>query len=76
MNGVTKEEHNALRNIEPPNPYDGLAWTTALAIVRERMGAAQNAMKEVSSIEFRLYYKGRYEMARDLLQEMEMRGKP
>jgi len=70
---IVNADHAALRDITQPGPYDGLAWTTAVAIVRERMDNA--AFNYDESIGDR-YYLGRYEMARDILREMEERGKP
>lgn len=63
-----------------PTPYETLAWTTALAIVRERTeGAKKNA--EAMSVfpvdhDSRAYAEGRYHALRDCLDEMEERGKP
>jgi uncharacterized protein YqgV (UPF0045/DUF77 family) len=58
-------------------PYESLAWTTALAIVRERMeGAHKSVLESVSTGIWHDYRRGRYEMARDILREMEERGKP
>ena len=58
-------------------PYKSLAWTTALAIVRERMeGAHKSVLESVSTGIWHDYRRGRYEMARDILREMEERGKP
>jgi hypothetical protein len=50
-----------------------LAWTTALAIVREKVRGSEVTK---NAIEFDDYFRGRYEMARDILAEMEERGKP
>ena len=73
---VTEAEHRALRSIEP-SPYESLAWTTALAIVRERVeGAHKSVLESVSTGIWHDYRRGRYEMARDILAEMEERGKP
>lgn len=75
--GVSAAEHYALRDIT--RPYKSLAWTTALAIVRERMeGAKKNA--EAMSVfpvnhDSRAYAEGRYHALRDCLDEMEERGK-
>ena len=72
---VTEAEHAALRDIT--RPYKPLAWTTALAIVRERMeGAHKSVLESVSTGIWHDYRRGRYEMARDILREMEERGKP
>ena len=61
-------------------PYESLAWTTALAIVRERMAAAQKHAADMSVFpvnhDSRAYAEGRHDMARDILAEMEERGKP
>ena len=54
-------------------PYESLAWTTALAIVREKVRGSEVTK---NAIEFDDYFRGRYEMARDILAEMEERGKP
>jgi len=54
-------------------PYESLAWTTALAIVREKVRGSEVTK---NAIEFDDYFRGRYEMARDILREMEERGKP
>ena len=57
--------------------YKRQAWTTALAIVRERMeGAHKSVLESVSTGIWHDYRRGRYEMARDILREMEERGKP
>ena len=76
---VTEAEHRALRSIEP-TPYDGLAWTTAVGMVRTRMRAAQSNAKEMSALpvdnDSRAYAEGRYHALRDCLDEMEERGKP
>lgn len=73
---VTEAEHRTLRSIEP-SPYESLAWTTALAIVRERVeGAHKSVLESVSTGIWHDYRRGRYEMARDILAEMEERGKP
>ena len=61
-------------------PYESLAWTTALAIVRERMAAAQKHAADMSVFpvnhDSRAYAEGRYHALRDCLDEMEERGKP
>jgi len=77
--GVSAAEHAALRDITRPitDHYRGEAWTTALAIVRERMeGAHKSVLESVSTGIWHDYRRGRYEMARDILREMEERGKP
>ena len=75
---IVNAEHYALRDIT--RPYKSLAWTTALAIVRERMAAAKKNADDMSVFpvnhDSRAYAEGRYEMARDILAEMEERGKP
>jgi len=72
---IVNAEHAALRDIT--RPYKSLAWTTALAIVRERMeGAHKSVLESVSTGIWHDYRRGRYEMARDILREMEERGKP
>jgi hypothetical protein len=75
---VTEAEHRALRSIEP-SPYESLAWTTALAIVRERMAVAQERAADMSvfpaDYDSRAYAEGRYHALRDCLEEMEERGK-
>lgn len=72
---IVNAEHYALRDIT--RPYKSLAWTTALAIVRERMeGAHKSVLESVSTGIWHDYRRGRYEMARDILREMEERGKP
>ena len=43
---VTEAEHRALKDIT--RPYKSLAWTTALAIVRERMEAAKKNADDMS----------------------------
>ena len=68
---VTEAEHRALKDIT--KPYKSLAWTTALAIVREKVRGSEVTK---NAIEFDDYFRGRYEMARDILREMEERGKP
>ena len=67
---VTEAEHYTLRDIT--RPYKSLAWTTALAIVREKVRGSEVTK---NAIEFDDYFRGRYEMARDILREMEERGK-
>jgi hypothetical protein len=63
-----------------PTPYETLAWTTALAIVRGRRDAAREKYEHSTVLrntsETSAYLMGRYEAFRDLLQEMEERGKP
>lgn len=63
-----------------PTPYETLAWTTALAIVRGRRDAAREKYEHSTVLrntsETSAYLMGRYEMARDILAEMEERGKP
>ena len=75
---VTEAEHAALRDIT--RPYKSLAWTTALAIVRERMAVAQERAADMSvfpvDYDSRAYAEGRYHALRDCLEEMEERGKP
>ena len=77
---VTEAEHRALKDITKPNPYESLAWRTALAIVRERMAAAQKHAADMSVLpvdyDSRAYAEVRHDMARDILAEMEERGKP
>ena len=68
---IVNAEHYALRDIT--RPYKSLAWTTALAIVREKVRGSEVTK---NAIEFDDYFRGRYEMARDILREMEERGKP
>ena len=70
---IVNADHAALRDITQPGPYDGLAWTTAVAIVREKVRGSEVTK---NAIEFDDYFRGRYEMARDILREMEERGKP
>ena len=74
---VDKADHAATR---PITPYESLAWTTAVAIVRERSETAKQnyvqAVMEQDSDDRRIYLAGRYEMAKDILIEMEERGKP
>ena len=70
---VTQPEHAAL------SPYKSSAWTTAVAIVRERMAAAKKHATEMSvfpvDYDSRAYAEGRYHALRDCLDEMEERGK-
>jgi len=68
---IVNAEHYALRDIT--RPYKSLAWTTALAIVREKVRGSEVTK---NAIEFDDYFRGRYDMARDILAEMEERGKP
>jgi len=74
---VDKADHAATR---PIGPYDGLAWSTALAIVRARMEAARKRAQNVSLRDVddatRCYAEGRYHALRDCLEEMEERRKP
>ena len=74
---VDKADHVACK---PPTPYESLAWTTAVAIVRERVeGAKANAdAMSVFPVDYdsRAYAEGRYHALRDCLDEMEERGKP
>jgi len=76
LGAVDKADHAATR---PISPYDGLAWTTALAIVRARMEAARKRAQNVSLRDVddatRCYSEGRYHALRDCLEEMEERGK-
>ena len=62
------------------SPYKSSAWTTALAIVRGRRDAAREKYEHSTVLrntsETSAYLMGRYEALRDLLQEMEERGKP
>lgn len=72
LGAVDKADHAATR---PISPYDGLAWTTALAIVRGRMEAAREqaqvlGMRDVDDAT-RSYAEGRYHALRDCLEEME-----
>ena len=75
---IVNAEHAALRDIT--KPYESLAWTTALAIVRERTeGAKKNAeAMSVFPVDYdsRAYAEGRYHALRDCLDEMMERGKP
>ena len=78
---VTKAEHAALRDIRPvTDHYRGEGWTTAFAIVRGRRDAAREKYEHSTVLrntsETSAYLMGRYEAFRDLLQEMEERGKP
>lgn len=65
---ITASDHAAL------SPYKSSAWTTAVAIVRERMEKSKEQVNEAlgTGIWFE-YRRGRYEMARDILAEMEER---
>lgn len=67
---VDAADHAATK---PLTPYESVAWTTALAIVREKVRGSEVTK---NAIEFDDYFRGRYEMARDILREMEERGKP
>ena len=62
------------------SPYKSSAWTTAVAIVRERMAAAKKHAAEMSvfpvNYDSRAYAEGRYHALRDCLDEMEERGRP
>ena len=73
---IVNAEHAALRDIT--RPYKSLAWTTALAIVRERMEGAYENYKQadMGNAAQREYRKGRYEALLYCLAEMEERGKP
>ena len=79
---VTQAEHAALSDITRPitDHYRGEGWTTALAIVRGRRDAAKEKYQHSTVLgntsETPAYLMGRYEAFRDLLQEMEERGKP
>ena len=79
---IVNAEHYALRDITRPitDHYRGEAWTTALAIVRERMAAAQKHAADMSVFpvnhDSRAYAEGRYHALRDCLDEMEEKGKP
>ena len=79
---IVNAEHYALRDITRPitDHYRGEAWTTALAIVRERMAAAQKHAADMSvfpvDYDSRAYAEGRYHALRDCLDELEERGKP
>lgn len=59
------------------SPYKSSAWTTAVAIVRERMAAAKKNADEMSAFpvdyDSRAYAEGRYHALRDCLDEMEER---
>jgi len=74
---IVNAEHAALRDIT--RPYKSSAWTTAVAIVRERMAAAKKNADEMSvfpvDYDSRAYAEGRYHALRDCLEEMEERGK-
>lgn len=71
---VTVADHAAL------SPYKSSAWTTAVAIVKGRRDAAKEKYQHSTVLgntsETLAYLMGRYEMARDILAEMEERGKP
>ena len=79
---IVNAEHYALRDITKPitDHYRGEGWTTALAIVRGRRDAAREKYEHSTVLrntsETSAYLMGRYEAFRDLLQEMEERGKP
>ena len=78
---IAEYEHAALRDIRPiTDHYKSPAWTTALAIVRERMAVAQERAADMSvfpaDYDSRAYAEVRHDMARDILAEMEERGKP
>jgi len=79
---IVNAEHYALRDITRPvtDHYRGEGWTTALAIVRGRRDAAREKYEHSTVLrntsETSAYLMGRYEAFRDLLQEMEERGKP
>ena len=79
---IVNAEHAALRDITRPitDHYRGEAWTTALAIVRGRRDASREKYEHSAVLrntsETSAYLMGRYEAFRDLLQEMEERGKP
>ena len=68
---VTAADHAAL------SPYKSSAWTTAVAIVRGRLDAAREKYEHSTVLrntsETSAYLMGRYEMARDILAEMEER---
>ena len=78
---IVNAEHAALRDITRPitDHYRGEGWTTAVAIVRERMAAAQERAADMSvfpaDYDSRAYAEGRYHALRDCLEEMEERGK-
>lgn len=59
------------------SPYKSSAWTTALAIVKGRRDAAKEKYQHSTVLgntsETPAYLMGRYEMARDILAEMEER---
>ena len=79
---IVNAEHYALRDITRPvtDHYRGEGWTTAIAIVRGRRDAAREKYEHSTVLrntsETSAYLMGRYEAFRDLLQEMEERGKP
>jgi len=68
---IVNAEHAALRDIT--RPYETLAWTTALEMVRARLEGAERTRKLYLDCD---YTRGRYEAFFDLLQEMMERGKP
>lgn len=74
---VDAADHAATK---PLTPYESVAWTTAVAIVRGRRDAAREKYEHSTVLrntsETSAYLMGRYEMARDILAEMEERGKP
>ena len=74
---VDAADHAATK---PLTPYESVAWTTALAIVRERMEAAQKNAEAMSvfpvDYDSRAYAEGRYHALRDCLDEMKERGQP
>ena len=59
------------------SPYKSSAWTTAVAIVKGRRDAAKEKYQHSTVLgntsETPAYLMGRYEMARDILAEMEER---
>ena len=79
---IVNAEHAALRDITRPitDHYRGEGWTTALAIVKGRRDAAKEKYQHSTVLgntsETSAYLMGRYDMARDILAEMEERGKP
>ena len=76
---IVNAEHYALRDITRPitDHYRGEGWTTAVAIVRERMLAAKQNAADMSVFpvnhDSRAYAEGRYHALRDCLDEMEER---
>ncbi len=74
---VDKAAHAATK---PISPYEGLVWSTALAIVRERMEAARQNASQMAAFpvdyDSRAYAEGRYHALRDCLDELEERGNP